>query len=61
MLRAGFSFACLRITQVKGYISDQGYAKLLNKRLQNFCEMVGSLHLSKSQLGYNEEPKFLYN
>jgi len=61
MLCAGLSFACLHIAQVNGYISEQGYVTLLSKMPQNFCEMVGSLHLSKSQLRYKEQPKFWYN
>jgi len=49
------------IYKYNGYVSDLGYATLLNRRPENFCEMVGSLHLTKSRLGYNEQPKYLYN
>jgi hypothetical protein len=61
MLCEGLSFACLHSMQVNGYMPDQEYSKPLRKRPKNFCEMVGSLHLSKSLLVYKEKPKFLYN
>ena len=50
-LWVGLSSACLHVMQVNGYKSDQGYATLLSKRPQDCCEMIGSLHFSKSQLG----------
>jgi len=56
-LCACVSFTCLHITQVNGYISDQGCTTLLSKKPQDFCEIESRLHLSKSQLGYSEQPK----